>query len=183
MQPVNPIDNPTKENQIDEAIRKDAFELTSEYQTAKDKVAHSAKLSLEAQEKAAVFLCEKSKRIDKFTADAGYTSLKAGQAKTALLKLVRYKGSVLTASEFVEALLAEGFQISISLEDKLKPMSRLAYFRATNEQQRAHERKVKEAGQKTVYNLGPFEIGAFQHAFARHCTGALLNICAEKVAG
>lgn len=63
-------------------------------------------------------------------------------------------GESVTRRQWVESRIAAGFKPSITQEDRIKPMSSLQFFRATNEEQAAHERRVKAGGKKDVYWIG-----------------------------
>lgn len=101
-----------------------------------------------------------SNNFEAFSAASGFTPMRMGQAKKTLLTQIRYKDVVMTRQEFVDCLLKEGLTPRTRQEDKIQPMSRMAFFRANNEQQRAHDQKVKDAGKATVYYVGGYEVGA-----------------------
>jgi len=50
-------------------------------------------------------------------------------------------------------------------------MSRTRYNRATNEEQEAHARKIREGGQKTVYLVGNYELGKTAYDYAEYLKG------------
>ena len=94
--------------------------------------------------------------------------MQIGQAQKALLSNIRFENEVMASFEFVEKLAGRDLARSITSEDRIKPMSRLAFNRADNREQAAHEERVKNGGKKTVYNIGGFEVGAFEYAYAGH---------------
>ncbi len=158
--------------QLEEAISRDEYSLTPEYAAAQAKAAANLRIAEEAKQKAAAYLSAKSARIDAFTTSAGYTTMRAGQAKKALLKLVRHNGAVMSSFEFVDALVTQCLETRLEQEDRIKPMTRRAYNRASNEEQHAHEKRIRMAGQKTVYYLGNYEVGAFEYAYAGYLQAA-----------
>ena len=82
---------------------------------------------LEAQDK------EKQDDIDGFLDDS--KPMIRGRAVKTLNKLVRYNGNVATLKSHVKKLVEDGAELSIEEVDKIKPMSRAAFNRATSEQQ------------------------------------------------
>jgi len=77
-------------------------------------------------------------------------------------KLVRYqdkKGKLRigTRRVFVEYMVLECSHVPIMWqEDRIKDMSAMAYFRASEKEQHAHQRKQEAAGKKKCYGLqGP----------------------------
>jgi hypothetical protein len=93
-------------------------------------------------------------------------SLQDSRVRAALDKSVRENGEQMTRRQWVERKVAAGLKTRITQEDRIKPMSRMAYFRANNEEQRAHERRVKEAGKKDVYWIGDYEVTKIEHDYA-----------------
>lgn len=53
-------------------------------------------------------------------------------------------------------------------EPKIKPMSRTQFNRATQREQDAHEKKMRDAGTKTVYLVSGSEIGKYAYDYAQH---------------
>ena len=104
--------------------------------------------------------------LGEFVDRADYSPMMKERARLALDKPVRYENNVMPAYAFVQALLAKGLQPRTTQEDRIQPMSRLAFFRANNEQQRAHEERIRQGGKKTVHHIGNFEVGSFEHAYA-----------------
>lgn len=99
-------------------------------------------------------------------------TLQEARTDAALDKQVRENGEVLTRRQWVERKVAEGLKTKITQEDRIKPMSRMAFFRANNEEQRAHDRKVKEAGKKDVYWIGDYEVTKIEHDYANALSAA-----------
>ena len=105
-------------------------------------------------------------KLQTFLEESRFSPMKLGQSQKTLLTEIRLNGVVMPKHQFVEVLLSDGLAIHTEEEDKIQPMSRMAYFRATNEEQRAHETRIKVAGKKTVRYIGGYEVGAFEHAYA-----------------
>lgn len=76
-------------------------------------------------------------------------------------------GERMTRRVWVQHRVAEGWVPSETMVDKIKPMSRMAHFRATEMQQSEHDRKVKAGGKKVEYWLGDFGISKTEYDFAR----------------
>lgn len=89
-------------------------------------------------------------------------------ADSRLDKMVSDNGEQMTRRQWVERKLADGLKPNTTQEDKIKPMSRSQFNRASNEEQRAHERRVKEAGKKDVYWIGDYEVTKVEHDYAEH---------------
>lgn len=64
---------------------------------------------------------------------------------------IRFQGVEQSRAEMVQNLIAQGGKFEAREEPKIKPLSRMAFFRADNRQQRAHEQRMKEGGMKTVH--------------------------------
>ena len=94
-------------------------------------------------------------------------TLQEARADAALDRPVRENGEQMTRRRWVERKVAEGLKTKVTQEDRIKPMSRMAYFRANNEEQRAHDRKVKEAGKKDVFWIGDYEVTKTEHDYAK----------------
>ena len=47
-------------------------------------------------------------------------------------------------------------------------MSRVQYNRASQREQDAHEKKMREAGTKTVYTVSGSELGKYAYDYAQH---------------
>lgn len=99
----------------------------------------------------------------------GASPMQAGKLKASLAKQYRFDGEEMTVQERVESLHKSGnLQVSSFEEPKIKPMSRTQFNRADNREQAAHERKMREAGKKTVYLVGESDIGKTAHDYAKH---------------
>ena len=105
-------------------------------------------------------------RKEKEFADVGGNPMQKGKAIAELSKMIRHNGVVKNKRQFVEDLVSGGENTSTYEEDKIKPMSGSAFFRATDQQQREHEKKVKEAGKVTRYMLGVYEVSKSEYDYA-----------------
>lgn len=114
--------------------------------------------------------------LGEFFTSANYSPLMIGRAKLSLDKSIRYENQLMPAYAFVQALLAKGLTPRTTEEDRIQPMSSMAYFRASNEQQRAHEDRIREGGKKTVHHVGDLEVGSFEHAYANFLASKALQV-------
>ena len=79
---------------------------------------------------------------------------------------VRFNGEVMPAKAMMDRLLDQGKQPRVEMVDKVAPMSRKAFFRASNAEQRAHEARVKAEGKKPSYWVGGYEVSKTEHDYA-----------------
>lgn len=71
-----------------------------------------------------------------------------------LNKPILYFNKEMSRKEFVETLIQlQHGKPYIYKEPKIKPMSRTAFFCATQQEQDRHERRMREAGDKTCYAI------------------------------
>lgn len=78
--------------------------------------------------------------------------IRYAQTSRVMHSLVRYDEEVMKAHSWIELLIqSEGRKTTNKQENKLQDMTRLQSHRANNEEQQAHEKRVKLAGTKTVY--------------------------------
>ena len=158
------------EDKIDETIAR------NERDASPEGVAASAAFVIASSERAAAAAvssenferekAETSAKLDGFIGDSGFLPMRAGQARKSLLSPVRYENKTMPSFEFVSALVAKGLPLTTAQEDRIMPMSSRAYMRADNREQAAHEKKIIEAGQKSVHYVGGFEVGAFEFEYA-----------------
>lgn len=94
-------------------------------------------------------------------------SLAEIRAADYLKKLIRNSdGTVVTRAEWVAMKLAEGLEPHVTQVDKIKPMSRLAHFRADGRQQADHERRRAQAGTKNEYRIGGYVVSKSEYDYA-----------------
>jgi hypothetical protein len=83
-----------------------------------------------------------------------------------LEKLIRCDGQVMTRRAFLNSKIRDGLRLTVEQHDRIAPMSRMATFRASNEEQRAHDRRILAAGKKDVFFIGGFEITKTEFDYA-----------------
>ena len=111
----------------------------------------------------------------------GKTPAKKGLIRKALAKQWRFDGVVMTARERIESLLANGqLEVGSFEEDKIKPMTRAQFNRATQREQDAHEKKVREGGKVTVYTVSGSELGKIAHDYAQHLLSQKSPVSQQK---
>lgn len=93
-------------------------------------------------------------------------SIAERSADVALSREIRDGGEIITRRQWVERKVQQGLKPTATQEDRIKPMSRAQFNRANNEEQRAHERKIKEAGKKDVYLIGDYEVTKTEYKYA-----------------
>ena len=91
-----------------------------------------------------------------------------GKIVDTLSKLSSTEFGILSRKELVRKLVERGDKPNTREEPKIKPLSRTAFNRADNREQRAHEEKMKAAGNKTVYSVGDYDLGRTAHDYAVH---------------
>ena len=107
----------------------------------------------------------KAKEQERIESNRGL-SIVERKANSTLNKDVRIDGKVMTLREAVEMLVARGEELTTEEEPKIKPMSRREFNRADNRQQESHEKRMKEAGNKTVYYIGGYDLGKTAYDYA-----------------
>jgi len=108
---------------------------------------------------------------------SGTDALRAGRLREALEKQIRFKGAVMTLRQAVESLHRAGaMTVETITEPKIKPMSRRQHFRASAQQQREHERRMKAAGERTISLVGGFELGKTAYDYAGFLTGKASDV-------
>lgn len=118
-----------------------------------------------AAERAAEQARVEAAKADRSARTAGM-SLADIRAMDYLDQPVRTPSGVTTRRAWVEQQVKEGAEPSIDLVDKIKPMSSRQYFRATNAEQQAHERRVREGGKVAEYYLGDYKVSKTEHDYA-----------------
>lgn len=100
--------------------------------------------------------------------EPGESAMARARRVTALSALIRVDGSIKTKKRMVDDKVAAGETTSVSEEDRLKPMSRTAFNRATNREQDADEKRVRDGGKVSVYQLGESVIDKIAYDYANH---------------
>lgn len=149
----------TKQEAIAEADR--LIKEIEEKELAKQK--REEEIRKEKEEKAN----RKADTIDGFT--EGMTALQQGRVRKDLDAQIRIDGVVNTKRGHIKNMLKSGeLKTSTIEEPKIKPMSRARFNRATAAEQRDHERRMAEAGNKTTYLVNDYELGKTAYDYANH---------------
>lgn len=95
-------------------------------------------------------------------------SISERKANAVLDKDVNIEGKLMSLREAVGMIVNRGGELKTEEVPRIQPMSRKAYFRADNREQEAHEKRMKEAGNKTLYYVGGYDLGktAFDYALS-----------------
>ena len=99
------------------------------------------------------------------------TPMQRANILKALNKNVTLDGALTTRKKFIEDLVDTGKTTSTREENKVKEMSRGASFRANQQEQDEHEKRMREAGKKTVYALGGFDVTKIEYDYANFLIG------------
>jgi hypothetical protein len=91
--------------------------------------------------------------LEDFFKASGFTPMRTGAAKKSLSMKIRYDGVVMTKENYIRTLVKERRTTEVVQVNKIKDMSRMAFFRANNCEQAAHEQKIRDAGKKSTYCL------------------------------
>ena len=148
-----------------------------QFEKKKNKSNEESKLKQDAENKIteAKEQTKKAEREDIDGFDEGMNRLKRGQVIKALNKKISASGKIISRKALVRKLIEEGKPTSTSEVDKIKPMSRRQDFGANQQEQDAHARKIKEAGKKTVYSVGGYDLGKTAYDYAEHLKAKATN--------
>ncbi len=141
----------------------------AEREAKRDAERQAAKAEQDAADKARkdAEAAKKADNINGFT--EGMAPNTAALAAKSLDKLVRFRDKVASVREHIEAWHKDGaLEVSTTQEPRIKPMSRTAFNRASQREQDAHEKRMKEAGNKTVYWVNDIDLGKTAHDYAAH---------------
>lgn len=139
----------------------------SQAQDAKDKARAEAEQAQQEKVEGDAAAAKKADTINGFT--VGMAPNTAALAAKALDKLVRWRDKVASVREHIEAWHKAGeLEVSISQEPRIKPLSRTAFNRASQREQDAHEKRMKDAGNKKVYWVNDIDLGKTAHDYASH---------------
>lgn len=94
--------------------------------------------------------------------------LKRTRASLYLTKMQRsIDFGVTSIAEYVELRLKkENYVLKIKQVPKLAPLTRLQFFRATNEEQRRHEKAILASGLKNEYYIGLYMVVKTEYDYA-----------------
>lgn len=100
----------------------------------------------------------------------GMSPMQKGRVEKALSKLYRFgNGEVMSVRQRIERLHAAGkLELDAFEEPRIKPMSRRRFNNATLAEQRAHEEKMRKAGNKTTYLVSGSDLGKIAYDYARY---------------
>ena len=139
-------------------------------QDAKDKAQAEQEEAQAKKLEAEAAAAKKADTINGFT--EGMAPNTAALAAKALDKLVRWRDKVASVREHIEAWHKAGeLEVSTTQEPRIKPMSRTTFNRASQREQDAHEKRMKEAGNKTVYWVNNIDLGKTAFDYASHWLG------------
>ena len=156
---------------IDRTRNYDEYHASPEGQleTAKKQAEHAA-----AQERAEAFkAAAKAKsdaieaRIDSSISADDYSALERGKIKTTLMVVSSGDGVSMSRAEWVEKWMDEGAKVGSREENKIQALSSRAFMRADNFEQAAHEKKIRDAGTKTVYSIGEYVVSKSEYLYAQ----------------
>lgn len=100
--------------------------------------------------------------------------MQRGKAEKALSKVWNVQGKHLTTKEYIDQKFKDGtLELDSYEENRIKDMTRRQYNRATNEQQAAHEKKVREGGKVTKYLVNGLELGKTAYDYAQHLSASV----------
>lgn len=154
-------------NTYEEAVKEQGAKAELDAKNAEYRV--KAKEQEEAaKEKADSELSERND-LDGFGAEL--TPMHRAKAAEALNKAIQVEGQPTTIKAQVKKLVEAGELATTEQHDKVKPMTRTQFNRATQKEQDAHEKRVKEAGKKTVYYVGDFDLGKTAYDYAQYLIG------------
>ena len=111
------------------------------------------------------------------------TPMQRANILKALNKNVTLDGVLTTRKKFIEGLVGAGKTTSTREENKVKEMSRRASFRANQQEQDEHERRMREAGKKIVYALGGFDVTKTEYDYANFLIGKETDTGPEDTPG
>ena len=89
------------------------------------------------------------------------------RADATLDRMVSDNGQEITRRAWVEKQLAAGDALTIEQEDKIKPMTRTQFNRASNEEQRAHDKRILAAGKQPVFYIGNYAVTKTEYDYAK----------------
>jgi hypothetical protein len=174
----------TREQAISRAEEMVAKHESKTKRNAEQSESDRQKEESEKTKKAGVF-GSSGERVEGFIKSSGQNALAAGRTRKALESQIRdSSGRVSSRAEWVDRKLAEGGKLTTAEEDKIKPMTRAQFNRADNREQDAHEKRIKEAGKKTVYRIengdSSWEITKTEYDYARYIESLAEDVVSSK---
>ncbi len=109
-----------------------------------------------------------AKRTDLKGYGAGFTAMRRGAVTATLNKLVTHNGVEMTLKDKVAELVAAGAKLSTMEVDAVAPMTRTQFNRASQKEQDAHAKRVREGGKKTVYLINDHDMSKTAYDYAQY---------------
>ncbi len=157
--------------QLEDRIKRDEYEMTPEY--AQERAAAEQKRKTDAERAAKVEAQEAKNRTELSQFTANDNPMVAGKKHAALLRVFSFDGVPMTVKAKVEELVLAGERANVTEEPALKEMTRAQFNRATEAEQKEHDRRRKAAGNKSVYRVGGYDVGKTAFEYARYLEGML----------
>lgn len=169
-------------NNFDETMRKEAYEATPEGAAAVE----AARVKYEAEQQAIRERRESAEKaaaarkqdldsqIDEWLSKTSYTPVQKGSARAILSKEAIYPefdNAQLARVEFVQRVVDKGGKPYVEQVNRIKDKTRLQWNRMDNNEQREHERKVREGGTVAEYSLGNYIVTKTEYDYANYLMG------------
>lgn len=156
-------------SRIEDIIKRNEFNITEEAEQnrAQDRFKEKRYQELLAQRKVEAEKAE----IEKHNLDGfgeNLDKMRLGKVEATLSKEVLMNGKVTTLRDAVRTLVSGGAITSTDQVDVIKDMTRAQFNRADQRTQDEHARKQREAGKKTEYYVGDYELGKTAYDYANH---------------
>lgn len=150
----------TREEAISQAER--------DYAREQDQIATSERIALEEELQQQAKQARMADDLNGFLT-AEHSPYQAERIRKNMDKPVRINGIEASLREHIDRWNAsQALEVSTYEEWRVKDMSRAAFNRATNEEQRAHAAKQRAAGKKTVYLVNDYDLGKTAYDYAAH---------------
>lgn len=171
-----------KGGDFDKTMQKEAYEATPEGAAAiaaeraqRDAAAAEAQSRREAAEKAAAARKQDlDSQIDDWLSKTSYTPVQKGSARAILSREAIYPefdNAQLARVEFVQRVVDKGGKPNVEQVNRIKDKTRTQWNRMSNEEQREHERKVREGGKVPEYSLGNYIVTKTEYDYANYLLG------------
>lgn len=106
----------------------------------------------------------------------GESAMARARRVTALSALIRVDGAIKTKKRMVDDMVLAGATTSFSEENRIKPMSRSAFNRANNSEQYAHEKRIRDGGKVSVYQLGDSVVDKIAYDYANYLISKQISL-------
>ncbi len=103
----------------------------------------------------------------------GKSPMLCGQIRKALGRTMNFSsGGIMSVQQKIWELATSGRLVLDTFEeDKIKPLTRSQFNRATGREQDLHEARIKAGGKKTVYLVSNIDLGKLAYDYAQHLLG------------